>query len=74
MHDVWSSGCSPCIIVLEKRQDSILGAQLAEMAGISASYTSRLINRKNGILNKVSVIMLDKLGYDFQVTYVKKDI
>ncbi|MBR2672612.1 MAG: hypothetical protein IKE27_10490 [Oscillospiraceae bacterium] len=38
------------------------------MTGISASYISRLINRKSGILNKVSVIMPDKPGYDFHVT------
>lgn len=48
-------------------------AQLAEMVGISAPYISRLINKKDGIVNKVFVEMLDRLGYDIQVTYVKKE-
>ena len=48
-------------------------AQLAEMTGTSAPYISRLINKKDGIVNKVFVEMLEKLGYDIQVTYVKKE-
>lgn len=30
-------------------------------------------NKKDGIVNKVFVDMLDKLGYDIQLTYVKKE-
>ena len=33
----------------------------------------RLITTKEGIVNKVFVDMLDKLGYDIQLTYVKKE-
>lgn len=39
---------------------------------ISAPYISRLINKKDGIVNKVFVEMLEKLGYDIQIMYVKK--
>ena len=53
-------------------EEGITQAQLAEMVGASAPYVSRLINRKEGILNKIFVDMLDKLGYDIQLTYVKK--
>ncbi len=45
---------------------------LAQMVGTSAPYVSRLINKKEGIINKVFVDMLDKLGYDIQLVYVKK--
>ena len=48
-------------------------AQLAEMVGTSAPYISRLINKTDGIVNKVFVEMLEKLGYDIQITYVKKE-
>ena len=48
-------------------------AQLAEMVGTSAPYISRLRNKKDGIVNKVIVEMLEKLGYDIQITYVKKE-
>ena len=46
---------------------------LAEMVGTSAPYISRLINKKDGIVNKVFVEMLEKLGYDIQITYAKKE-
>lgn len=53
-------------------EEGVTQAQLAEMVGTSAPYVSRLINKKDGIVNKVFVDMLDKLGYDIQLTYVKK--
>ena len=31
------------------------------------------LNKQNGIVNKTFVEMLDKLGYDIQITYVKKE-
>ena len=55
-------------------EERITQAQLAEMVGTSASYISRLINKKDSIVNRTFMEMLDKLGYDIQVTYVKKDI
>ena len=55
-------------------EERVTQAQLAEMVGTSAPYISRLINKKDGIVNKVFVEMLEKLGYDIQITYVKKDV
>jgi transcriptional regulator with XRE-family HTH domain len=54
-------------------EERITQAQLAEMVGTSAPYISRLINKQDGIVNKIFVDMLDKLGYDIQVTYVRKE-
>ncbi len=54
-------------------EERVTQAQLAEMVGTSAPYISRLINKKDGIVNKVFVEMLEKLGYDIQITYVKKE-
>ena len=48
------------------------GVTQAQMVGTSAPYVSRMINKKEGIINKVFVEMLDKLGYDIQLIYVKK--
>jgi predicted XRE-type DNA-binding protein len=53
-------------------EEGVTQAQLAQMVGTSAPYVSRLINKKEGIINKVFVEMLDKLGYDIQLVYVKK--
>ena len=54
-------------------EERVTQAQLAEMVGTSAPYISRLINKHDGIVNKTFVEMLDKLGYDIQITYVKKE-
>lgn len=48
-------------------------AQLAEKAGTTAPYVSRLINKKDGIVNKTFVRMVEELGYDIELVYVKKD-
>lgn len=53
-------------------EEGVTQAQLAQMVGTSAPYVSRLINKKEGIINKVFVDMLDKLGHDIQLVYVKK--
>ena len=42
------------------------------MVGTSAPHISGPINKKEGIINKVFVDMLDKLGYDVQLAYAKK--
>ena len=31
------------------------------------------MNKQDGIVNKTFVEMLEKLGYDIQITYVKKE-
>ena len=54
-------------------EEGVTQAQLAEKIGTSAPYVSRLINKKEGILNKTFVGMLEALGYDIQLTYVKRE-
>ena len=55
-------------------EERITQAQLAEMIGTSAPYISRLINNKNDIIvNKAFVEMLEALGYDIQLTYIKRE-
>ena len=53
-------------------EEGVTQAQLAEKIGTSAPYVSRLINKKEGILNMTFVEMLEALGYDIQLTYVKR--
>jgi transcriptional regulator with XRE-family HTH domain len=55
-------------------KESVTQAQLAEMVGTSAPYISRLINKKDGIVNKVFVEMLERPGYDIRHTYEKIDV
>ena len=48
-------------------------AQLGEMIGSTGQYVNRIIKKGDGVMNKTFVEMLDALGYDIQLTYVKKE-
>lgn len=52
-------------------EEGVTQAKLAKMAGTSAPYVSRLINKKEVIVNKGFVAMHVKPGYDIQLIYVK---
>jgi len=47
-------------------------AELAVKAGTSPSYVNRLIKNPEKIVNKTFVQMMEKLGYDIEITYVKR--
>ena len=42
-------------------------------AGSTGQYVNRIIKKGDGVMNKTFVEMLDALGYDIQLTYVKKE-
>ena len=42
--------------------------------GVRDIDDEKLINKQDGIGNKTFVEMLDKLGYDIQITYVKEEM
>ena len=48
-------------------------AQLADAVGTTPSYVNRLIKNSGKIVNKMFLQMLDELGYDIELTYVKKE-
>ena len=48
-------------------------ARLGEMIGSTGQYVNRIIKKGDGVMNKTFVAMLDALGYDIQLTYVKKE-
>lgn len=48
-------------------------AELAEKVGTSASYVSRLIKSPDKIVNRTFVQMMEKLGYDIELTYKKRE-
>lgn len=48
-------------------------AQLAETIGTTGQYVNRIIKKQNGAINKTFIQMLEALGYDIELTYVKKD-
>jgi plasmid maintenance system antidote protein VapI len=46
---------------------------LAEKIGTTGQYVNRIIKRKDGLLNKTFVEIMEALGYDIEFTYVKRE-
>lgn len=53
-------------------EEGITQAQLAEKVGTSAQYLNRVIKNSDGVVNKTFVNMLENLGYDIEISYIKK--
>lgn len=47
--------------------------QLGEAIGTTGQYVNRVIKKKDGLLNNTYVKMIEALGYDIELTYVKRD-
>lgn len=53
-------------------EEGITQAQLAEKVGTSAPYLNRVIKNQESVVNKTFVSMLEQLGYDIEIIYIKK--
>ena len=49
-------------------------AKIAEDINTTKSYVNRIIKKQDGVVNKTFVQMMEALGYDIVLTYVKRDI
>lgn len=47
-------------------------AQIAENIQTTKSYVNRVIKKPNGVVNNTFVQMMEALGYDIELTYVKR--
>lgn len=54
-------------------EEATTQAELAEKVGTSPSYVNRLIKRPDKIINATYVKMIEQLGYDIQLTYIRKE-
>lgn len=46
--------------------------QIAEEIETTKAYVNRVIKKKDGVVNKIFVQMMESLGYDIELTYVKQ--
>ena len=53
-------------------EGDVTQAKLAEEIGTSAPYISRLIRNNEKIVNKTFLQLMEKLGYDVELTYVQR--
>lgn len=47
--------------------------QIAEEIDNTKAYVNRVIKKKDGVVNKTFVQMMEALGYDIELTYVKRE-
>ena len=46
--------------------------QLGVKVGTTGQYVNRIIKKKDGLVNKTFVDLIEALGYDITITYTKK--
>ena len=51
----------------------ITQVQLANMLGITPAYVNRIIRQKETVINRTFTKLIEALGYDIQIIYVKPD-
>lgn len=47
-------------------------AQLAENIKTTSSYVNRVVKKRENIVNKTFVKMMEALGYDIEMNYIKR--
>lgn len=53
-------------------EEDMTQQQLGEAIGSTGQYVNRVMKKKEGIVNKTFVDMMDALGYDITLTYTRK--
>ena len=48
-------------------------AQIAEDIETTKSYVNRIIKKQEGVVNRTFVQMMEALGYDIELTYIKRE-
>ena len=47
---------------------------IAEKIGTTGQYVNRIVKKKDGIMNKTVVEIMEALGYDIELTYIKREV
>lgn len=55
-------------------ENDMTQAELAEKIGTTGQYVNRVIKKNTGILNKTFVQLMEGLGYDIEINYVKREV
>lgn len=48
-------------------------AQIAEEIKTTSQYVNRIIKKSDGVVNKTFVQIMENLGYDIELTYIKRE-
>ncbi len=55
-------------------ENEMTQAQIAEKVGTTSSYVNRIVKKKDGVVNKTFIQMMEALGYDVEINYVKREV
>lgn len=47
--------------------------EVGEAIGTTGQYVNRVIKKKSGVVNKTFIQMMEALGYDIELTYIKRE-
>jgi transcriptional regulator with XRE-family HTH domain len=54
-------------------EQGITQQTIAEKIGTTGQYVNRIVKKKDGIMNKTFVEIMEALGYDIEITYIPKE-
>ena len=54
-------------------EQGITQLTVAEKIGTTGQYVNRIVKKKDGIMNKTFVEIMEALGYDIELTYVPRE-
>ena len=54
-------------------EQGITQLAVAEKVGTTGQYVNRIVKKKDGIMNKTFVEIMEALGYDLELTYIPRD-
>ena len=53
-------------------EKGVTQVQIAEEIDTTKSYVNRIIKKSDGVVNKTYVQIMEALGYDIELNYIKK--
>lgn len=54
-------------------EQGITQLTVAERIGTTGQYVNRIVKKKDGIMNKTFVEIMEALGYDIELTYIPRE-
>lgn len=54
-------------------EQGITQLTVAEKIGTTGQYVNRIVKKKDGIMNKTFVEIMEALGYDIELTYIPRE-
>ena len=54
-------------------EKSMTQQQVGEIVGTTGQYVNRIVKKKDGVINKTFVQMMEALGFDIEMTYVPRE-